>query len=138
MLDESPEEERKLRGSSQISGSRQLEDRQLFRDIPHDTQPYRDYAAGGHVESDKALATLCEREAAKAQGKHLDEENFRLLFSDPADAVLVEKTEKMTLVRTRSNGKGGSRGLWSGSYEVPSSKNVSSRTKEEARSLLDS
>ncbi len=138
LFDESPEEEGKLRGSSQISGSPQLENRQLSRDIPHDTQPYRDYAAGGYVESDKALAALGEREAAKAQGKRLDEENFRLLFSDPADAVLVERIEKMTLVRTKSNGKGGSRGLWSGTYELLSSKNASSGTKEEAGSLLDS
>ena len=65
-----------LRDSSQFSGSPQLEDRQPYRDIPHDTQPYVDYAAGRHVESDKALAALGEREAAEARGKQLDEENF--------------------------------------------------------------
>ena len=76
----SPKRKRMLRDSSQFSGSPQLEDRPPYRDIPHDTQPYVDYAAGRHVESDKALAALGEREAAEARGKQLDEENFAVSY----------------------------------------------------------
>lgn len=63
------------------------------------------------------------------------------LFSDPSDAVLVDKTKKMTLVRTISNVKGESRGVWTGTYkptyEPSSSKDASPRKKEEASHLLD-
>ena len=103
---------------------------------PQDTQPYRDFAAGGHAEYDKNLAALAEREAAEARGKQLDEENFAALFRDPGDAALVDKNKTMTLVRTMSNGKGGSRGVWKGNYKPPRSENARPSKKEEA-SLLD-
>ena len=43
----------------------QLEDHfadegQTHRDIPQDTQPYREFATGGHVESNKNVVTLAE------------------------------------------------------------------------------
>ena len=137
----SPERKENHRDPSQYSGLQQLDD--LFEgssqnhcDSPHDTQSYRDFAAGGHVESDKKLAAMMEREAAEARGKQLDEENFAALFSDPVDAVVVDMSKKMTLVRTLSNGKGGRRGVWKGTYRPPRSKNASPSKKEEA-SLLD-
>ncbi|KAF6225742.1 hypothetical protein HO133_009744 [Letharia lupina] len=133
-----PEKKKKLRNSSQFSGPPQLEDRQPYRNIPHDTQSYRDFAAGGHVESDKNLAAMVEREAAEARGKQLDEENFAALFSDPGDAVLLDKTKKMTLVRTMSNGKGGSRGVWKGVWNKPPRSKDASPSKKEEVSLLDS
>ena len=105
---------------------------QPHRDIPQSTQPFRDYATGGHVEADRRLYALAERDAAEARGRQLDKENYAALFSE---AVLVDKTEKMTLARTKSNGEGGSRGLWKGTYE-PRSANASP-TKEEETSLLD-
>ena len=115
-----------------FSGSPHLED----RDSPRDIQPYRNFAAGGYVESDKNLAALGAREAAEARSTQLDEENFASLFSDVGDSSLIDKTKKMTLVRTTSNGKGGSRGVWSGFYRRPSFKNAGPSRKEEA-SLLD-
>ena len=105
---------------------------QPHRDIPQSTQPFRDYATGGHVEADRRLHALAERDAAEAQGRQLDKENYAALFSD--SAVLVDKTEKMTLARTRSNGEGGSRGLWKGTYEPSTNANP---TKKEETSLLD-
>lgn len=141
VLNKPPERKRKLRNSSQLSISPQLEDKLVDegrsdRGVLHNTQPYRDFAAGGHVEYDKNLAALAEREAAEAQGKQLDDDNFAALFGDPEDAALIDKTKKMTLVRTMSNGQGGSRGVWKGTYKPPRSKNTSPSKKEEA-SLLD-
>ena len=107
---------------------------QPHRDIPQSTQSFRDYAAGGHVEADRRLAALAERDAAEARGRQLDEENYAALFSDPA--VLVDKTTKMTLARITSDGEGGSRGVWKGTYEPQRSTNASPAKEEEA-SLLD-
>ena len=98
-------------------------------------QAYREFAAGGHVESDKNFVELAEREAAEARGKQLDEENYAALFGSSCNDELVDDTKKMTLVRRVSNGKGGSRGLWKGVWT--SSQNARPHKKEEA-SLLDS
>ena len=130
------EARRKLRDGSQVSGSPQLED-QTYRVTPRNTQPYRDFATGGHVKSDKNLTALMKQEAAEAQGKRLDDRNYAALFSEPGDGVLVdEKIKKMTLVRTMSDGKGGSRNVWKGTYD-PGSNNGSSLDKKEETSLLD-
>ena len=118
-----------LRDSSQYPGSPQ-------RDFPQDTQPYRDFAAGGHVESDKNLDEVVERETAKARGKLLDEENFAALFSNQGDEALADEMEKMMLVRTTSDRKGGNRGLWKGTYQISKSQDTSPSKKEET-SLLD-
>ena len=131
LSDRSPERRRRtLRHSFQHSGSAQ-------RDIPQDTQPFRDFAAGGHVESDEHLVTLMEREAAETCGRQLDEDNYAALFGDPGDDVLVDEIGNMTLVRTMSNGKGGDRGVWKGTYKASRTQDASTRRKEEA-SLLDS
>ena len=58
-------------------------------------------------------------------------ERFNCLDGGCAKAYM-----KMTLVRTISNGKGGSRGLSKGTYEPPRSTNASP-AKEEEVSLLD-
>ena len=79
---------------------------------------------------------LMERQAAEARGKQLDEENFAALFGDAEDASLVDETKKMTLIRTKSNGKGGTRGVWKGTHEPPKSKEAGPSKREEA-SLLD-
>lgn len=130
MFNASPAQKKTLRGPSQLSGSPPLEDRPPRRDIVHATQPFRDYADGGHVESDRNLAALAEREAAEARGKRLDEESFDLLFSNDA-ADMVDKADKMTLGRTV--GEGGSRGVWKGTWST----DASSSRKEEEPSLLD-
>ena len=118
-----------LHDSPQCPGSSQ-------RDVPQDTQPYRDFAAGGHVESDKNLVELMERETAKAWGKQLDEENFAALFSNQGDDALADEMEKVTLVRTTSDRKSGNRGLWKGTYKTSISQDTSPSKKEET-SLLD-
>ena len=128
--DESPKRKRMLHSSSQYPGSPQ-------RDVPRDTQPYRDFAAGGHVESDKNLVELVEQETAKARGKQLDEENFAALFSNQADDALADEIEKMTLVRTKSDRKGGNRGLWKGTYKTSQSQDTGRPSKKEETSLLD-
>ena len=125
----SPKKKRMLRNSSQYPDSPQ-------RDVPQDTQAYRDFAAGGHVESDKNLVALVERETAKARGKQLDEENFAALFSNQGDDALTDEIEKMTLVRTSSDKEGGNRGLWKGTYKTLMSQDTSPSKREEA-SLLD-
>ena len=117
-----------------LLGSPQLEGRlppavQPYHNIPYDTKLYRDFAAGGYVESDNNLAALREREAAEARSKQLDDENFAALFRDQGDPLPVDKT-KMTLVRRLSNGKG----LWKGVYESSRSADPS---KKEETSLLD-
>lgn len=127
----SAETKRKLRHSSQFSGSPQLDrEGQSYREVAHRTQSYRDFAAGGHFVADKDLAALTEREDAEARGKQLDEENFAALFTDPGDSILVEKTEKMTLVQKMSDGRGVWKGVWKGPPSSPS--------KKEEVSLLDS
>ena len=88
------------------------------------------------MESDRNLVALGEREAAEARGKQLDKENFAALFGNTEEESRVARTEKMRLVRTKSNGKGGSRGLWEGTYESSRYQTASTSMKEEA-SLLD-
>ena len=105
------------------------------RDVPQVTQPYRDFAAGGHIESDKNLVALAERETAKARGKQLDEENFAALFSDQGEEVPKNEVDNMTLVRT-SDRKGGSRRQWKGTYQTSMFQDASPSQKEET-SLLD-
>ena len=122
-------ERRTLRDSSPYSGSPQ-------RDIPQDTQPYRNFAAGGHVESDKNLVALVERKAAEARSRQLDDVNFDALFREAGDDALVDESEKMTLVRTTPNENGGNRGLWKGTYK-PSRPQDASLSKKEEASLLD-
>lgn len=110
--------------SSQSLGSRQPEDQsadesQSRRKDAHNTEPYRIFAAGGHVEHDK----VGEREA---RGKALDEENFDNLFGFQGAKV------KSTLVRTMPNGKS----VWKDTYLPSKSENASPRKREEG-SLLD-
>lgn len=130
LFDRSPEKTRTLRHSLRHSGSPQ-------RDLPQATQPFRDFAAGGHLQSDENLVTLMEREAAEARGRQLDEDNYAALFGDPGDDVLIDGIGKMTLVHTMSNGKGGDRGVWKGTYKASRIQDASTRKKEEP-SLLDS
>lgn len=125
----SPERKRTLRDSSQYSGSPP-------RDIPQDTQPFRDFAGGGHVDSDKNLVALVERKAAEARSRQLDDVNFDALFREAGDKAPVDEIEKMTLVRTISKKDGGNRGLWKGTYR-PSRSQDASPSKKEEPSLLD-
>lgn len=110
------------------------------RDIKQEIKPFREYAAGGHADSDKnlaALAALAEQESVEARQKRLDDETYSALFGDSSALVLTErKTDNVELVRTKSDGMGGSRGVWKGTFEVPKAKKTSPKKTEE-NSLLD-
>ena len=103
------------------------------RYLSEETKPYRDYAAGGYIESDRDIATLADEDDAQAQRAQLDENGYAALFGSHEDAGTVEKTNEMTLVRMMPNGQGESRGVWKGNYKIPVAENDS---KEEV-SLLD-
>ena len=114
--------------SSQSLGMRQPEDQtadegQPQRKDPPNTEPYRIFAAGGHVAHDK----LGER---VARGKALDEENFDNLFG--GQGAKEGAKVKSTLVRAMPNGKS----KWTDTYLTSKSVNVSPRKREEG-SLLD-
>jgi len=105
-----------------------------FRDLSEVTQGYRDFAAGGHIESDRNLAALAERDNAEARQKRLDDENYAALFGGTEGEVAAKKGD-LKLVRTKDDGQGGSRGVWKGRMEVPQAKKAGS--KKEESSLLD-
>ena len=126
-----------------------------FEDPFEAAQSYRDFAAGGHVESDKKLAALATKDQAEASQKRLDEASWAGLFGAQVDttakkpdeatwaglfSVQVDTTGKKTdddvkLVRTIGDGRGGSRGVWKGTMEVPQAKKGKKKWQE--FSLLD-
>ena len=102
-----------------------VEDFPILRNISDQTQGYRDYAAGGHVASDKSLAALQTKQDAAARQERLDEENYRALFPETEEGLKPKKAgeDNVKLVRTISNGKGGNRGRWEGTFQVPKAEN---------------
>lgn len=107
------------------------------RNTEKETKAYKDYAAGGHIESDKTLAAMAEQNDAKARQERLDKENFQALFSDENIAkggVLTgKKPDNVTLVRTKTDGQGGSRRIWKGNIEIARK----DENGKEGSSLLD-
>lgn len=118
-----------------------VEDFPILQNISNQTQGYRDYAAGGHVASDKSLAALQAKQDAAARQKRLDEENYRALFPETEEGSKPKKAgdDNVKLVRTMSNGKGGNRGRWEGTFQVPKAENKKpgKKQKEEEVNLLD-
>ena len=121
-----------------------VEDFPILRNISNPTQGYRDYAAGGHVASDKSLAALQAKQDAAARQERLDEENYRALFPETGEGLKPKKAadDDVKLVRTMSNGKGGNRGRWEGTFQVPKAENKKpekpeKKEKEEEVNLLD-
>lgn len=109
------------------------------RNTEMETRAFQDYAAGGHIESDKNLASIAEQESAEARRKLLDEENFAALFSEvnvKKGKNLTQKPDGVNLVRTRTNAQGGSRGIWKGTIEIPQKDENKGASKEDT-SLLD-
>lgn len=112
-----------------------------IRDLSEMTKGFRNFAAGGHLESDRKLAAMAERDDTEARQKRLDEENFAALFGGKENEVAADNKQKtkkgndVNLVRTLDNGLGGSRGVWKGTMEVPQKKGGPS--KEQEPSLLD-
>jgi helicase required for RNAi-mediated heterochromatin assembly 1 len=109
---------------------------QDLRGRARETQLYRDFAAGGHVESDKNLAALAQKENAEARQKQLDKESYEALFGGTEEDVLAKELDNVKLVRTKSNGRGGTRGVWKGTFEVPRSESTSPKKQQEGN-LLD-
>lgn len=96
------------------------------------TQGYRNFAAGGHIESDKKFAAMAEQENVEARQKRLDEENYEALFGGTEQETGAEqKKDTMKLVRTKNDGKG----VWKGTMEVPQATKGGSKKNE--NSLLD-
>ena len=104
------------------------------RDIQQETQPFRDYATGGHVESDQGLAVLAEQEQIENRQKRLDDEAFASLFGNPNAPLLTRSSDNVELVRTKSDGEGGSRRVWKGTFEVP---RADTSTPKDQGSLMD-
>ena len=119
-----------------------VEDFPILRNISNTTQGYRDYAAGGHIASDKSLAALQAKQDAAARQKRLDGENYRALFPETEGGLKPKKAadDDVKLVKTISNGKGGNRGRWEGTFQVPKAENRKpgkEEGKEEEVNLLD-
>ena len=119
-----------------------VEDFPMLRNISNQTQGYRDYAAGGHVAADKSLAALQAKQDAAARQEKLDEDNYRALFPETEEGLKPKKAgdDNVKLVRTMSNGKGGNRGRWEGTFLVPKAEHKKAGKegeKEEEVNLLD-
>ena len=98
-------------------------------------QSFRDYIEGGYDKSDQAIADSAHKHAVDAQLQRLDAENAAALFSPCDDTLLAGEIKGMKLVRTKDDGRGGKRGVWTGTYAPPQRENTVSK-KEEA-SLID-
>ena len=122
-----------------------VDDFPILGNISHQTQGYRDYAAGGHVASDKSLAALQAKQDVAARQKRLDDENYRALFpeTEMEEGLKAKKAgdnDNVKLVRTMEDGKGGNRGRWEGTFRVPKAENrkvVGKEEKAEEVNLLD-
>lgn len=137
---DSLERGRKPRNAPQSDVSPQLmevsgDEEKTHRKIARETQAFRDYAAGGHVESDRSLVALAKQEAAEARRKQLDEDNWNALFGTLEDLVPAQKTKEATLVQFKSDGQGSNRSTWQGTFDPRRAQGAQSNTKE--TSLLD-
>ena len=82
------------------------------------------------MESDKNLDLLTAQEQVETQQKRLDDENWAALFGDNKALPHTQSGENVNLVRTIPDGKGGSRGVWKGTFEV-SRAGKSEKSKDE-------
>lgn len=80
-----------------------------------ETQAYRDFAEGGHVQSDAIQETLMTDALAKAQLDKADEEAGRALFGDCEGG----DGRVFRLMRKIENGDGEMlRGVWKGAFKA--------------------
>jgi len=80
-----------------------------------ETQAYRDFAQGGHVQSDAILETLMTDALAKAQLEKADEEAEKALFGNCG----ASDGRAFRLMRKIDNGDGEMvRGVWKGAFKA--------------------
>lgn len=103
-----------------------------------ESQPFRDFANGGHVQSDAELAALAAREAMnQLQLAQADEEMASALFgSDAVPATRDDEKQNVTLVRSSSTPDGTKRGVWKGTYGLKEAE-VLKEPQPQPPSLLD-
>lgn len=103
-----------------------------------ETQAYRDFAKGGHVESDAMLETIVTDALAKAQLDKADEDAQRALFGVENGEGSGEPSPR--LMRTIGNEDGSpTRGVWKGVFRAGKGE-VEAKVdggRGEERSLLD-
>lgn len=100
-------------------------------------QAFRDFANGGHVQSDAELAALAATEALnQLQLAQADQEMASALFgNDPAPATGGGK-QKVTLVKSSSHPDGTKRGVWKGTFGIKEAE-VLKEPQPQPPSLLD-
>ena len=96
--------------------------------------PLGDLTGRGPVQPNQNPRVFTERENLELRQKRLDDETFAALFGDPSAPSLTERIDNVNLVRTRPDGEGGKRGLWTGTFEVPQSDPIETKEKDD---LLD-
>ena len=77
-----------------------------------DGQAFRDFALGGHVQSDAELAAMAANELAELRLQQADSDMSNALFGTEN----VVMGQDMRLVRTASDANGMKRGVWKGTY----------------------
>ncbi|KAL8785977.1 MAG: hypothetical protein Q9213_003053 [Squamulea squamosa] len=107
---------------------------QALMELTPEAQPFRDFAAGGHVAADAAAAINAADVAAKERLRQLDEDNETALFGDLIDTSLVSRTNELTLTATRHTRDGTTRNIYEGLY---SSLATAQTGKKQEFSLLD-
>ena len=96
-----------------------------IQDIPPKVKHFGDFT--GDTGGD-------EEETLEMHQKRIEDETFAALFGDPSAPVLTENRDNVNLVRTKSDGQGGTRGVWKGIYGAPEAKTAE---RKEEISLLD-
>lgn len=91
---------------------RRSSDGQL-RELTEEGQAFRDFAAGGHVQSDAEMASrLAEEAMAQLRLEQADQEMAKALFGTDEE----REAQKVRLVKTETHANGAVRGVWKGTY----------------------
>ena len=129
--------ENKLAGRSHTDPSKTTQLQSAHGQIKDPNDPLiasHEISTNNHSRSQKALAAKAQEESVEARQRRLDEENYAGLFGDPKAPIVKDSVDNVTLRHTKSDGAGGTRGVWRGTINVPVREN--SRDSHET-SLLD-
>lgn len=100
-------------------------------------QAFRDFANGGHVQSDADLAAMAASESlSQLQLAQADQEMASALFGSDAIPATKNEKQKVTLVRSSSHPDGTKRGIWKGTYGMMEAE-VLKEPQPQPPSLLD-